>query len=93
MARRAPGSPLAALRGLGPASAAALAAVGIGTAAQLRDADPFELYALLKRRDPRTSLNLLYALIGAIEDRDWREVARRERTSILLRLEAMRLLD
>jgi hypothetical protein len=33
------------------------------------------------------------AQCGAIEGRDGREVARRERTSILLRLDAMRRLD
>jgi hypothetical protein len=33
------------------------------------------------------------AQCGAIEGRDWREVARRGRASILLRLDAMRLLD
>jgi DNA transformation protein len=38
------------------------------------------------------SLNLLYALIGAVEDRDWRDVAREDRTAILLRLEDMGLL-
>ena len=43
-------------------------------------------------RQPRASVNLLYALIGAVENRDWREVARSERTTILLRLEEMGLL-
>ena len=38
------------------------------------------------------SLNLLYALIGAVENRDWREVARYDRTSILLRLQDMGLM-
>ena len=35
---------------------------------------------------------MLYALIGAVEDRDWREVARTDRTSILMRLDDMGLL-
>ena len=33
------------------------------------------------------SLNLLYALIGAVEYRDWRDVARQDRLAILLSLE------
>ncbi|MBP8145482.1 MAG: TfoX/Sxy family DNA transformation protein, partial [Inhella sp.] len=37
------------------------------------------------------SLNLLYALIGAVEDRDWREVQREQRSAILLRLDDMGL--
>jgi hypothetical protein len=37
------------------------------------------------------SLNLLCALIGAVEHRGWRDVARVDRTTILLRLEDMGL--
>lgn len=88
--RRASGEPLP---GLGPTSRAWLAAIGVHDAAQLRERDPFDVYAQLKTTQPGVSLNLIYALIGAVEGRDWRDVARRERTSILLRLEAMGLLD
>ena len=38
------------------------------------------------------SLNLLYALIGAVENRDWRDVARDDRAGILLRLQDMGLI-
>jgi DNA transformation protein len=69
-----------------------LASVGVDSVAQLREADLFELYGAIKRRHAGASLNLLYALIGAVEGRDWREVARAERTSVLLRLDAMGLL-
>lgn len=80
-----------ALRGLGPKSRALLAQLGIHSARELRRADPYEVYARLKRLDARTSLNMLYALIGAIEDRDWRDIARTRRTEILLRLDDMGL--
>jgi TfoX C-terminal domain len=33
----------------------------------------FDLYRQLKQRHPQVSRNLLYALIGAQENRDWRE--------------------
>jgi DNA transformation protein len=59
---------------------------------QLRRCDPFDVYARLKRQQSGLSLNMLYALIGAVEDRDWREVARTDRTSILMRLDDMGLL-
>ena len=67
------------MRNLGPKSRAWLAPLGIETVAQLRHADPY------------VSLNLLYALIGAVEDRDWREVQREQRSAILLRLDDMGL--
>jgi DNA transformation protein and related proteins len=78
--------------GLGPRSRQWLMAVGVTEAAQLQACDPFVLYARLRAVQPQVSRNLLYALIGAIDGRDWRVVARDDRTSILLRLEAMKLL-
>ena len=91
--RGASGEPaLSQLRGLGPASVAMLAAAGITSAAQLQEADLFTLYAKIKRQFPKTSCNLLYAMIGAVDDQDWREVARERRTQVLLRLEDMGLL-
>ncbi|MFO1327145.1 MAG: TfoX/Sxy family DNA transformation protein [Rubrivivax sp.] len=89
-ANHRPGAP--SFRGLGPRSRAWLAEAGIDTPQALAATDPFEVYARIKAIQPRASVNLLHALIGAIEDRDWREVARVERTTILLRLDAMGLL-
>ncbi|MDF3029490.1 MAG: transcriptional regulator [Moraxellaceae bacterium] len=84
--------PLSELQGLGPKSCAWLAQIGITTADQLRARDPFEVYARLCAQVPGMSLNMLYALIGAIEDRHWQDVRREQRTTILLRLEQMGLL-
>lgn len=74
------------MRGLGPKTAAVLAGLGIETAAQLRASDPYAVYARMKAQHPGTSLNALYALIGAIEDRHWLDIKRERRTEILLRL-------
>ena len=82
---------LAALKGLGPKSAAALRAIGIDSIEALQARDPFEVYAVLKARDAGTSMNFLYGLIGAIDDVHWQEVKRTQRTAILLRLEEMGL--
>jgi len=87
---RRPG--ISPFKGLGPTSRQWLAAIGITTPDHLAAQDPFAVYARLKATHPGVSLNLLYALIGAVEDRDWREVARVDRTVILLRLEDMGLL-
>lgn len=79
-------------QGLGPKSRLWLAAIGITTPEHLATQDPFAVYARLKATQPGVSLNLLYALIGAVENRHWRDVARSERTSILLRLQDMGLM-
>ena len=80
---------MASLKGLGPRCAEALLGVGIESIEQLRARDPFEVYAELKVKVPGTSLNFLYALIGAIDDVHWQEVKRTRRTEILLRLDEM----
>lgn len=79
------------LRNFGPKSQAWLAGLGIEDLAALRRADAFQVYARLKAQGVPVSLNLLYALLGAQQDRDWREVKREERSAILLRLDDMGL--
>ena len=78
-------------QGLGPTSRTWLAGIGITTPEQLKRRDPFEVYAQLKVAQPRVSLNLLYALIGAVEGRHWQHVARHDRTRIVMRLQDMGL--
>lgn len=82
---------LSELSGLGPVSVAMLGKVGVTSAAQLRKADIFQLFKKIKTLNPRTSINLLYALLGAVDNQDWRVVARERRTEVLMRLEDMGL--
>jgi len=77
------------LMGLGPKSEAQLADVGIFTIEQFLAADPFDLYAQLKARHTSTSLNFLYAMIGAQENIPWQTIAQKRKTEILLRLDDM----
>jgi DNA transformation protein and related proteins len=86
------GAALSELRGLGPVSVAMLGSVGVTSAAQLRKADVFLLFKKIRTLHPRTSINLLYALLGAVNDQDWRTVARDRRTEVLMRLEDMGLI-
>ena len=79
------------MKGLGPRSEAWLNLIGIDTPEQLRARDPFEVYASLREQVPDFNLNGLYALIGAIEDRNWIEIRRERRLEILSRLEQMGL--
>jgi DNA transformation protein and related proteins len=83
---------LSELRGLGPRSVDMLAEIGINTSAKLRKADLYQLYKRIKTKHPRTSLNLLYAMIGAAENTDWRDVAKDRRSEVLMRLDDMGLL-
>ncbi|MCL4761891.1 MAG: TfoX/Sxy family DNA transformation protein [Burkholderiales bacterium] len=78
---------VARLRNLGPASARMLAAAGIGSPARLRALGAVEAWRRVRSRHPRASLNLLWALEGALSDRDWQDVARTERTRLLLALD------
>lgn len=79
------------LKNLGPKSEEWLPLAGIRSPDELRAADPYEVYALLKARVPGTSLNALYALIGAIEDRHWIAIKNERRAEILMRLDDMGL--
>jgi len=79
------------MRGLGPRSRAQLSALGIDTLEELRRHEPVTLYARLKQQWPAAGMNLLYALIGAQEDQDWRQVARERRSELLLRLDDLGL--
>jgi DNA transformation protein and related proteins len=76
-------------KGLGQMSWNMLASIGITTPEALRAHDPFDVYATLHRMKVTRSLNMLYALIGAQEDKHWQDIARERRTEILLRLDDM----
>ena len=78
---------IADLPGLGPRSAEMLRAAGIGSLAALRRLGAVAAYAQVRRADPRASLNLLWALEGALSGLPWQQVAREHRTSLLLALE------
>lgn len=80
------------LKGLGPQSQHMLQIIGIKTIEDFLVADVFDLYAKLKSNIPNVSLNMLYAMIGAQEDRHWQEIKKERRLEILLRLEEMNLL-
>lgn len=80
---------LADLPGLGPRSREMLLRAGIATVAQLRAMGAVAAYVQVKRRDGRTSLNLLWGLESALSGLPWQEVARRHRTSLLLAVDTL----
>lgn len=76
------------LPNLGPKSRAMLASVGITSIGQLRELGAVAAYAKVKRAHAKASLNLLWALEGALTGLSWQHVAKEHRTSLLLALEA-----
>lgn len=77
------------MKGIGEMSWNMLASIGISSPEALQARDPFEVYATLHRMKITRSINMLYALIGAIENKHWQDIARERRTEILLRLDEM----
>ena len=79
--------PVAALRGIGPKTAAWLVAVGIDSEAELRRIGAAAAYRRLKHRDPRgVSLNALWGLHAALEGMPWTAVDRAAKDSLLAEL-------
>ncbi len=82
---------LSKLKGLGPKSERCLNEIGIHTVAELKAIGPIEAFVrLCNEGHIKPSLNFLYALVGALEDRSWQEVARNDKTRLLLELEDYR---
>jgi len=79
---------IADCRGLGPKSAAMLSAVGIDSKAELEKVGPIAAYVRVRdETDFNPGRNLLYAMIGAIDDKDWRSIAKEQRASLIFALE------
>ncbi|HEX9301764.1 MAG TPA: helix-hairpin-helix domain-containing protein [Casimicrobiaceae bacterium] len=77
----------APLTNIGPVSKRMLAAAGITSIETLRRLGAIEAYRRVRSHDPRASLNLLWALEGALTGRPWEDVARNDRLSLLLQLD------
>jgi DNA transformation protein and related proteins len=81
---------ISGLQNLGPKSQGMLEAVGIKTLADLQALGSVRAYARVKASGANASLNLLWALEGALTGLPWQEVAREHRLSLLLALESLR---
>jgi DNA transformation protein len=78
---------IADLPNFGPKSQQMLAHAGIHTLEQLRGLGAVRAYVQVKRSGACSSLNLLWAMEGALSGRHWQEVAKHDRLSLLLELE------
>ncbi|MBI3576174.1 MAG: TfoX/Sxy family protein [Gammaproteobacteria bacterium] len=75
------------LRNLGPRSEKMLAKADIATEKRLKSLGAVRAYVAVKRAGAKPSLNLLWALKGALTNRDWKEIARTRRFELLTELE------
>jgi DNA transformation protein len=78
---------IADLPNFGPKSQQMLELAGIHTLEQLRGLGAVRAYVQVKRAGNGASLNLLWAMEGALSGRHWQEVAKHDRLSLLLELE------
>lgn len=77
------GSEQEKMRNIGPKSAAWLRQVGLHTRQDLADAGPVDAFMRVKRAGFKPSLNLLYALEGALHDCHWQEVPEARRSELV----------
>lgn len=83
-------SDLITLQGIGPKVAAWLTQAGITNAAELRELGAVEAYLhILEKTNFRANILLLYSLVGAIEGRDWNEVAQNDKARLHAELEGL----
>lgn len=78
---------IADLPNFGPKSQLMLAKAGIKTIEQLRELGAVRAFVQVKRSGSNASLNLLWAMEGALTGQHWQVVAKQERLRLLLELE------
>jgi hypothetical protein len=76
------------LRNIGPKSAAWLRQVGLRTGEDLAAVGSVEAFMRVKRAGFRPSLNLLYALEGALLDCHWQQLPEHRRGELLVAYDA-----
>lgn len=80
--------PIEELLNLGPKSAQWLRDVGICTITDLRSRGAVVAYRLVKQKQPKASLNLLWALAAGLQNRDWRSLSADEKSQLKREAEA-----
>ena len=79
---------LSKLKGLGLKSEKCLNEIGINTKEDLEKAGAVRAFIKLKNEcSIKPSLNFLYAMLGALEDEHWANIAKTEKGRLLIELE------
>jgi DNA transformation protein and related proteins len=76
------------LRNIGPKSMAWLRQTGVRSLEDLKSVGALAAYVRVKRAGFRPSLNLLYALEGAILDRHWQDIPEARRAQLVAEAES-----
>ena len=71
--------PIENLPNLGGTSCAWLREAGISTIADLEKLGPVRAWQRVKQRQPRASLNLLWALVAGLQNRSWQSLSDEEK--------------
>lgn len=85
---------LAKLKGLGPKSEKCLNEIGVKTRIDLENIGPVKAFLKLRNESStKPSLNFLYAMVGALEEKHWAEIAKSEKGRLLLELDGLQELE
>ncbi|MGN6544503.1 MAG: TfoX/Sxy family DNA transformation protein [Aureliella sp.] len=80
--KEALGTPIENLRNLGASSAAWLREIGVHTKADLERLGPVLAYQLVKQRQPAATVNLLWAMAAALQDKSVSELSESEKANL-----------
>jgi len=82
------------LQGLGPAAEKSLNAIGIYTKKDLEEIGAVNALMKLEREcNFKPHLNFLYAMVGALENKSWLEIAKTERERLIYEIEGYKELE
>ena len=85
---------LSKLKGLGPKSEKCLNEIGIKTRSDLERVGPIRAFLMLREEcSIKPSLNFLYAMVGALEDEHWTDIAKSEKGRLLMELDGYQELE
>ena len=79
---------LSQLKGLGPKSEKLLNEIGVYTKEDLEKIGAVNAFLALKKQGTvKPSLNFLYAMVGALQDEHWVNIAKTERARLIFELD------
>ena len=85
---------LSTLKGLGSKSEKCLNEIGIYTIEDLEEIGAINAFIKLKKEcSVKPSLNFLYAMVGALENKHWAGIAKSEKTRLLVELDGYQELE
>jgi hypothetical protein len=84
-------APIECLPNLGPQSGQWLREAGVATTTELARLGPVVAYLLVKQRQPRANLNLLWALAAGLQGKDWRKLTAATKNRLRQQVDAAKL--